>query len=86
MNDMEINAFRIVYKFYAKWRETVIETQEQWEQFAADVGLMGRELDIDHNLLGWRLMQAVLDHFNDLYMNGMKPMPANYFGRDDLST
>ena len=28
--------------------------------------------------------RAVLDTLNDLYKNGMKPMPADYFGRDDL--
>ena len=29
-------------------------------------------------------MYAVLDTFNDLYRDGAKPMPANYFGREDL--
>lgn len=86
MNDAEVNAFRIVYQFYAKWREIVIETQDQWNKFAQDVGQMGRDLGIDHNPLGWHLMEAVLETINDLYKDGMKPMPAGYFGRDDLST
>lgn len=86
MNDQEENAFRLVYMFYKKWRETIIETQEQWDQFAEDVGQLGRDLDIDHNQLGWHLMEAALETFNDLYKYGMKPMPAGYFGRDDLST
>ena len=86
MSEMEENAFRLVYQFYAKWRENPMQTQEQWYQFARDVDRVHRELDADHNhnILGWRLLLAVLDHFNDLYMNGMIPMPAGYFGRDDL--
>lgn len=86
MNEKEEVAFRIIITFYAKWRETIIETDAQWTELSEDVGKLGRELDIDHNPLGWHLMNAVLDTFNDLYSNGMKPMPANYFGRDDLST
>ena len=82
MNEAEENAFRVVYGFYKKWRENVIETQEQWDEFAEDVGKTITAMDV--NPLGFRLMTAVLDHINDLYRDGMKPMPAGYFGRDDL--
>ena len=82
MNENEENAFRVVYGFYKKWRETVIETQEQWDEFAADVGDAGSR--IGDTPLGWHLLEAVLDTFGDLYRDGMKPMPAGYFGRDDL--
>ena len=84
MNEKENESFRFVYQFYDKWRGTIIETQEQWDQFSKDVGQLGLDLDIDHNPLGWHLMNAVLDTINDLYKNGMKPVPAGYFGRDDL--
>ena len=84
MNEKENESFRFVYQFYDKWRETIIETQEQWDRFAKDVGRLALDLDIDHNPLGWHLMNAVLDTINDLYKNGMKPVPAGYFGRDDL--
>lgn len=84
MNDNETKSFRLVFEFYRKWRETVIETDEQWAEFAGGVGALGVLLDIDHNPLGWHLMNAVLDTFNDLYKDGVKPMPAGYFGRDDL--
>ena len=83
MNEAEENAFRIVYQFYAKWRETVIETQEQWDQFSMEVGEIGRQTN---TLIGWNLLEAALDTFTALYKDGMKPMPAGYFGRDDLST
>ena len=86
MNDNEEKAFRLVYEFYKKWRETVIETEEQWTAFAGGVGALGVLLDVDHNPLGWHLMNAVLETFNDLYKGGKKPMPAGYFGRDDLLT
>ena len=86
MNERERDSFRMVFLFCDKWRSVVIETQEQWEQFAADVGQLGRDLDIDHNQLGWRLMEGAVEYFNDLYRNGMKPVPAGFFGRDDLST
>ena len=82
MNEQEQNAFRLVYGFTSKWRETVIETDEQWDQFAKDVGEIcaGNH----ENKLLWLLMTAALDYFSDLYRNGMKPLPADYFGRDDL--
>ena len=82
MSDNDRTAFGLVYRFYEKWRETTIQSQEQWDAFAKDVGKLGTELD--GNLLGWRLLNAVLDHFNDLYMGGMVPVPLNYFGRDDM--
>ena len=84
MNEKETKAFRLVCNFYAKWRDIMIETQDQWDQFAEDVGQLGRDLDIDNNPLGWHLMEAVLETFNDLYQDGKIPVPAGYFGRDDL--
>ena len=84
MNELETKAFRLVYNFYAKWRDIMIETQAQWDQFAEDVGQLGRDLDIDHNQLGFNLMEAVLDYLNFLYQDGKKPMPSGYFGRDDI--
>ena len=82
MNDMEENAFRVVYAFCRKWRETVIETQEQWEQFSKEVGEIVRINP--NNPLMFKMLTAVLDYFTDLYKDGMKPMPAGYFGRDDI--
>ena len=84
MNEMENKAFRLVYAFLEKWRVTVIDTDEQWQQLGADVGQLGRDLDIDHNQLGFNMMEAALDYLNFLYQDGMKPMPAGYFGRDDI--
>ena len=81
MNENEEYAFRAAYKFYEKWRETVIETDEQWLAFAQDVQKTGAELD--GNLLGERLLIACVEQISFLYKNGMKPMPADYFGRDD---
>ncbi len=83
MNEKERQAFALAYNFYEKWRSVVIEG-DQWQDFARDVEQLGRDLDIDHNRLGWHLMNAILDTFSDLYRNGMKPVPANYFGRDDI--
>lgn len=84
MTDKEEKAFQLVYKFYSKWRETIIETDEQWTAFAKEIGQLGADLDIDHVAIGWFLMNAVLNTFNVLYAGGMKPMPSSYFGRDDL--
>lgn len=84
MNENEERAFKAAYCFYAKWRETVIETDEQWQALADDVGRFARETDVDHCQLAGRLLTAILDTLNDLYRGGMKPMPAGYFGRDDL--
>ena len=84
MNEKEKASFRLVYEFYQKWRETILETQEDYDLFAEDVGRLARDLDIDHNPLGWHLMYAAVEALSDLYRDGRKPVPANYFGRDDL--
>ena len=82
MSENEENAFRVVYEFCKKWRETVIETDEQWDNLAGDVGQI---LDGNPcNTLMFKLMEAVLDYFTELYKDGMKPMPAGYLGRDDI--
>ena len=84
MNEKEKESFRFAFEFYDKWRAMIIEKQEQWEEFARDVGQLNVDLDTDHNPLGARLMMAVVETFNDLYRGGMKPVPTGYFGRDDL--
>ena len=84
MNEQENQSFKIVFAFYQKWRSVIIETDEQWSDFARDAGRMGTDMDIQNNPLGWYLMNAALETFNELYRGGMKPVPANYFGRDDI--
>ena len=82
MNENEERAFRMVFAFFSEWRETIIETEEQWQALAEEVGDMVRISN--GNPLMFKLLTAVLDYLNDLYNGGMKPMPANYFGRDDM--
>ena len=82
MNENEERAFKRIYQFYEKWRSQVIETEEQWAALPEEVGQIGAESDGCPLL--FNLMTAALDTLNTLYQNGMKPMPANYFGRDDL--
>lgn len=82
MNEKEEKAFKAAYGFYAKWRETVIETDEEWKKWAVEWNDTFSE--VKDTPIGLRLADAVLDAFGDLYRNGMKPLPANYFGRDDL--
>ena len=84
MNDKEKAAFRAAFLFYDKWREIVIETQAQWDALAEDVGAYAKENDIDNCPIAWNLIVAVLETINDLYHDGRKPGPANFFGRDDL--
>ena len=84
MNELEERSFRTVLMFYRKWRETIIETDEQWIQFGREAGKMAMELDFEHNPLGARLIDAVMMSIGDLYKNGMKPLPAGYLGRDDM--
>jgi hypothetical protein len=82
MNEKEEQAFKIAYEFYRKWREIVIETEEQWINWANDLTASFRP--VYDCPLGHRLMESIFDTFSDLYRNGMKPLPADYFGRDDL--
>ena len=84
MNDNERTAFSLAFSFYEKWREKPIETDAQWEAFAADVGEYAKAADIDNCSLAWHMLEGVLATFNDLYKDGKVPLPANYFGREDL--
>lgn len=84
MTDKEKHAFRLVFDWYQKWREVIIETDEQWNDFAVSVGNLARDLDVDNSPLGSHLMMAVIGTINDLYKDGKKPVPANYFGREDM--
>ena len=82
MNEQEEAAFRAAYRFLAKYRETVLENDEQWLAYARDVGQVSA--DLDDNPLAQFLLGAVVEYRGFLYKDGMKPMPANYFGRDDI--
>lgn len=82
MNDQEERAFKGAYEFYQKWRETVIETEDQWAELARNVGDYLRSFP--ECILARNLITAALDTLNEMYRNGMKPMPAGYFGRDDM--
>lgn len=84
MTDNEEKSFKLCYQFYSRWREITIETDKQWEDFAEDVGRLAADLSAVPCPLGQHLLEAVLDSINDLYKNGMKPVVAGYFGRDDL--
>lgn len=84
MTEREAQTWKRCIDFYMKWRAVIIETEEQWQAFAAESGQLALDLDVDHNPLGQHLYLGILDTFSDLYRNGMKPVPANYFGRDDL--
>ena len=82
MNEQEDAAFRAAYQFLSKYRETILETDEQWIAFARDYGETGEKLK--GNLLAQFLLSACEQYISFLYKDGMKPMPANYFGRDDI--
>lgn len=82
MNEMEENAFKAAIAFYQKWRETVIETDEQWLQFAVEWQKVFEP--VFDCPIGKHLSFAVSYAFSELYKDGAKPMPAGYFGRDDL--
>ena len=84
MSEKERRSFGTAYAFYEKWRDQIIETDEQWDQFAKDVGKLSIDLDVDHNPIGRNLFHGLLETFNELYKDGKKPMPDNYFGRNDL--
>lgn len=84
MNDKEELAFKLAIAFYAKWREVIIETDEQWEELAEDGGKYAAGADVDNCILAGRLLIALMDTFNDLYHGGAKPVPANYFRRADI--
>lgn len=84
MNEKEEMAFRLAVAFYAKFRETILETDEQWDEFAEDIGKYVVEADVDNCRLAHHLLIALTDTFNDLYHGGAKPIPVGYLGRSDI--
>ena len=84
MTENEEKSIQICIRFYTRWREDVIETDEQWGAFAEDVGRMAADLSAVPCPLGQHLMEAVLDSINDLYKNGMRPVNVGYLGRNDM--
>ncbi|MBQ1790650.1 MAG: hypothetical protein II008_10745 [Oscillospiraceae bacterium] len=81
MNDQEQNDFKQVFGFYDRWRSVILETDDQWLAFGKDAGETSTRITQN---LGWKLLMAAIDAISDMYKNGRKPMPAGYFGRDDL--
>ena len=65
MNDREKESFQIVFRFYEKWREITIDTDQQWLAFVEDVGLLAADLSSVPCPLGQHLMEAVLDSINE---------------------
>lgn len=86
MTDNEQKAFRMVFQFCEKWRDTVMETDDQWLAFGKEAGGMSKQFSMEGNTLGFKLLTAALEWFNELYLGDKKPAKAGYFGRDDLST
>lgn len=86
MSGEEKESIRLAIGFYMKWREGVIETEEEWGRFAAETGELVRDMSRCYSRIGLHLFDAVMTTFDELYRNGRKPVPDNYFGRDDLST
>ena len=86
MSEAERESIRRAIGFYMKWREGIIETDEDWDRFAKESGKLVQNLSKCYSRIGLHLFDAVMTTFNDLYQSGRKPVPANYFGRDDLST
>ena len=84
MNDKEERAFRLAIVFYQKWRETILETDEQWDAFAEDVGKYAAEADVNNCILAENLLYALTKTFSVLYHGGAKPLPTNYAGRSDI--
>jgi len=84
MNDNEQKAFGTAFRFYERWRSVVIETDEQWETFNTEVGQLAIDMCRVYCPVAQYLFEAVVCGICDLYKDGMKPVPANYFGRDDL--
>ena len=84
MTGNEEKSIALCVRFYAKWRETAIETDGQWEAFAKDLGRLAADLEGVKCPVGCRMFDAVIDAINDLYKNGMVPVGEDYLGRDDL--
>lgn len=82
MNEQEEAAFKAAIGFLSKCRETILETDDQWLEYANDVGRVSA--DLEGNTLAQFLLMAVVEYIGFLYKDGMKPVPANYFGRDDI--
>ena len=82
MNEMEEKAFQLAYQFYRKWRETIIETDEQWIAFAVD--WQKHFEPVFESPIGKHVALGISYAFSELYKDGTIPLPDGYLGRDDL--
>ena len=84
MTDKEREIFRDFYKVYEKYRDHLLETDDDWKRFATDVCTLGAKHDWEHNPLASNLAMCVLDTFNEMYKDHQHPEIAGFFDRGDL--
>ena len=71
MPEEDGKTFYDIYQLYEKWRGIEINTLDLWIAHGSSP-------------LAVRLAIGVMDTFDDLYKDGLKPAIADYFGRSDL--
>ena len=82
MPEEDKQIFREVYELYDKWRGTLIQTQEQWLTITAEFYALIQRFQ--NSRLALHLVTGVMDHFDEMYLNGNKPTMPSYLGREYL--
>ena len=82
MPEEDGKTFYDIYQLYEKWRGIEINTIDLW--MAVTNELYDFVVSHGSSPLAVRLAIGVMDTFDDLYKDGLKPAIADYFGRSDL--
>ena len=82
MPEEDGKTFYDIYQLYEKWRGIEINTIDLW--MAVTNELYDFVVAHGSSPLAVRLAIGVMDTFDDLYKDGLKPAIADYFGRSDL--
>ena len=82
MPEEDGKTFGDAYRLYEKWRSVEVSSLDEWMQITKEL----HDFIVEHqeSPLSTRLVIGIMDTFDDLYKNGMKPSFVDYIGRSDL--
>jgi hypothetical protein len=83
MPDEDEKIFGDIYRIYNEYRWRKL-AEDDFIRMTNEVAAFAEIHRWKENPLAFRLAQAILDTFNDMYAGGKVPKIPDYFGRSDL--
>lgn len=84
MTEKERKIFQDFYKVYDKYRDRVLESDDDWKEFVTEVCALGVKHGWETDPLANHMAMCILDTFNDMYKDHQQPAPVGFFDRGDL--